>query len=75
MWALADGMPAPTEGETFDSYWRRMGVLDDTITMAHEGLPSRAAEVANERMAAYLARRMPRAFNRYVERMRQGVMR
>jgi len=70
-WALYAGMPEPEEDESFDSYWRRVGVDEDTLTTAHEGLTERTEEVANARMGSYLLRKMPEAFDRYVERKRK----
>jgi hypothetical protein len=66
-WALAAGMPAPADDESFDTYWRRAGATDETIEMATAGLNDRSADVANERMTTYLIRTMPRAFDRHVE--------
>lgn len=68
-WALAAGMPAPHDDESFDSYWRRAGVTDDAIELAVLGLDDRRADLANERMNTYLMRKMPDAFDRYVDNM------
>lgn len=74
-WALADGMPPPGEDEGFDSYWRRMGVDEETLTVVQAGLTERTEDVANERMGAYLRGKMPDAFDRHVDLMQRCTAR
>jgi hypothetical protein len=70
-WALADGMPPPEKGETFENYWTRMGIDSDVIDRMLVGLTERNACCANERMSTYLANRMPDAFSRYVDALHE----
>lgn len=65
-WAVQAGMPLPADDESFDSYWRRVGVEDGVIEMAVLGLRDDNADCANERMNTYLIRKMPDAFERHV---------
>lgn len=69
-WAIAtDCLPRPEEGETFDSYWERVGIDAKVIDWAKLGLDRNPclADNANDRMGGYLRRTMPDAFARYVD--------
>jgi hypothetical protein len=66
-WAIEAGMPQPFEGETFKSYWTRVGVSDRVVAKAFKGLTDQTAEVANARMHTYLVRTMRKAFTKHVD--------
>jgi hypothetical protein len=61
-WAERAGMPKPRDAETFETYWARMGVSHEVVTMALANLDPRAEDVANDRMACYVRNACPRAF-------------
>lgn len=71
-WAAAAGVPPPTEGEEFETYCRRLGLPEWVIAHLLEGLDERTMPVAEARLAAYLALRLPEAFKTAVEGARQS---
>ena len=68
-WAVEQGMPEPGPDETFEQYWQRVGITDQTIRWATKGLDDRTLDVANDRMASYLARMMPDAWASHLDRL------
>jgi len=69
LWAVEEGgLPLPKDGQSFRAYWRSVGVPDETIAEALVGLTKQHGDLANVRMAGYVRRTCPRAFELYLAR-------
>lgn len=47
------------------TYWRRLGISEETISRLLDGLDARTMPVVEARFATYLSRCAPSALNRY----------
>ncbi len=64
----AKGAPQPDPGETFEEYCRRFGIGEGEIDRLLEGLDERTAVLANMRLASYLIRHLPEAWQKAMSR-------
>lgn len=62
-WALETGLPAPTPGEGFERYWRRVGV---DVDAALHGLSGTRLACAEHRVAAQLMLKTPSTFRKWL---------
>lgn len=62
-WALAAGLPRPTEDESFTDYVTRLGLDAEELFV---GLTEQTSPLANGRLAQTIRMTMPEAWDRFV---------
>lgn len=65
--------PEPGERDTFYEYWLRQGVSRETLHLILDGLTPATEDVANERMATYVARTCPVAYLSHIRSIARNV--
>lgn len=70
-WAIAAGLPEPSEGEGFSEYATRLGLDPDPLLA---DLEERTLCLANGRLATSLQRAMPHVFDLHVDSLSREVL-